>query len=192
MVSPHTLPTLSPHRAACGPCLKLRGRLVCWVRPADSTLYSEQCTSHGEPDIYNIALNGYMRFVDQCQMLSKRCPHGIFETIWAAVNATDMVTQAEDRFNSKATLNRQEWLQVLVRCAIAVHIQQGRMGDVSDAVSQLMTSNLVRNLPAAALQNSNAFRKRFCCACTPSTHACAALQLMSRSMYGLNKISANR
>ena len=94
-------------------------------------------------------------------MISKAVPHGEFETIWAIVNAADKVTAAEDKHNKGKFLNRQEFFQSLVRCAVSVYIRRG-VGDVSDAVSQLLVSNLLGHLPAGAMQNSNAFRKRFC------------------------------
>ena len=95
-------------------------------------------------------------------MATKRTPHSDFELIFETVNAVDKATAGIDSLNDGRYLNRQEWLQCLVRCAITIYIQRGAIGDVSDAVTQLLTNNLVRNLPPNALQNSNAFRKRFC------------------------------
>ena len=95
-------------------------------------------------------------------MVSKRTSYGEFETVWSVVNAVDKCTALEDKFNSKATLNRQEFLQCIVRCAITIYVKRGAIGDVSDAVTQMLSSNMLPNVPAAALQNSNAFRKRFC------------------------------
>ena len=95
-------------------------------------------------------------------MLSRQTPHSEFETIWAIVNALDRTTAADDEFNHGRYLNRQEFVQSLVRMAIAVYVQRGVVGDVSDAVNRLMVSNLARFLPPGATQNSNAFRKRFC------------------------------
>ena len=123
-----------------------------------ASLYSEGQTAEGEPDIYNMSFNAFLRFMDQCQLVSKGVSKGEFQTVWFAVNAVDKATADEDEFNSKSSLNRQEWLQVLVRCAILLHSKR----DVSESVNELLTHNLLRLLPPAALQNSNAFRKRFC------------------------------
>ena len=123
-----------------------------------ASLYSEGQTAEGEPDIYNMSFNAFLRFMDQCQLVSKDVSKGEFQTVWFAVNAVDKATADEDEFNSKSSLNRQEWLQVLVRCAILLHSKR----DVSESVNELLTHNLLRLLPPAALQNSNAFRKRFC------------------------------
>jgi len=127
-----------------------------------STLYSEVETTAGEPDVYNTSFKGFMAWVEKSRLISKKNHHGEFETIWAIVNAVDRITAAEDQFNSKASLNRQEFMQCLVRCAIAVYVKLGTIGDVSDAVGRFMLSDILPNLPKRALQNSNAFRKRFC------------------------------
>jgi len=127
-----------------------------------AALFSEAEVTAGEPDIYHISFNGFMAWVEQCKLLSRRCPHGEFETIFSIVNATDRCTSVEEKFNSKTALNRQEFLQCIVRCAVAVYVKRGQIGDVSDAVRQLMVANLVGHLPPRAFQNSNAFRRRFC------------------------------
>lgn len=75
----------------------------------------------GEADVFNLTFNAFLAFVTNTKMVSKRCNHGVFQAIWSVVNASDQETGGVDRFNSSRTLNRQEWLQALVRCAIAVH-----------------------------------------------------------------------
>jgi len=125
-------------------------------------LYSETETAPGEADVYNVSFNGFMRFVAECRLTSRRVSQSEFSTLFAIVNAVDKATADDDKFNHKAMLNRQEWLQCLVRCAIAVYVKRGAIGDVSDAVTRLLGDQMMGTLPAAALQNSNAFRKRFC------------------------------
>ena len=125
-----------------------------------SALYSDTETAPGEPDVYNMTLNAYMVWIDACKMVSKKLTHGEFETVFAIVNAVDKATIDEDRLNSKSTLNRQEFLQCLVRCAIVLYVKRGTIGDVSDAVGQFLANNMLRHLPPQAVQNSNAFRAR--------------------------------
>lgn len=142
-----------------------------------ASLYSEGQTAEGEPDIYNMSFNAFLRFMDQCQLVSKDVSKGEFQTVWVAVNAVDKATADEDEFNSKSALNRQEWLQVLVRCAILLYSKR----DVSESVNELLTHNLLRLLPPAALQNSNAFRKRFCYLEAPTT----VLESHRQSLFAL-------
>ena len=107
-----------------------------------------------------------MNFCEHNQMVSKRVPPGEFEVIWSIVNAKDKaLTAQEDKFNKGSSLNRQEFLQTLVRCAIGVYVKRGTIGDVSDSVNQLCVANLLPCMQQRcpnALQNSNAFRTRFC------------------------------
>ena len=78
------------------------------------------------------------------------------------MNAADKTTAKEEVSNSAKYLNRQEFLQTLVRMAVVVYVSRGTIGDVSDAVTRLMAGNFGFYLPPQATQSSNAFRKRFC------------------------------
>ena len=127
-----------------------------------SALYSEQESTQGEPDVFNMTFASFMSLVEKCKMMSRQVPHGEFETIWAIVNAADKTTAKEEVSNSAKYLNRQEFLQTLVRMAVVVYVSRGTIGDVSDAVTRLMVGNLAPYLPPQATQSSNAFRKRFC------------------------------
>lgn len=84
-----------------------------------AALYSDGQAVPGEPDVFNLPMNAYMALVKRCRMTSRACPHGEFETIWAIVNASDRVTAGEETLNSRQTLNRQEFLQCLVRTCAA-------------------------------------------------------------------------
>jgi len=128
-----------------------------------SVLYSDQELAAGEPDCFNISFNAFMSFASTVGLVSKKVTHGEFETIWSVVNAVDDATKGVDRHNSVRTLNRQEWIQALVRCAVAVYIPRDQQsGNVCQAVEMLMKRNLLAHLPAAAVQNSNVFRKKLC------------------------------
>ena len=103
-----------------------------------------------------------MTFARHCNLFTKRTPPETYELIFSVVNADDRATKGDDLLNDSKYLNRQEFLQCLVRMAIAYYVQGGQLTDVSDAVGQFMTENVGPNLPAEASQSSNAFRKRFC------------------------------
>lgn len=127
-----------------------------------SVAYSENELSKGEPDVWSISFTAYMHLVEQCKMLSRHTPHGEFETLFSIVNAVDQNTKDEDMHNGVRSLNRQEFLQCLVRMAITIYVRRGVITDVSDAVGRLLIGHLTPHLPPEATQNSNAFRKRFC------------------------------
>ena len=149
-----------------------------------AVLYSENENAPGEPDVFNMSFNAFMQFVEHNGMTSKRLGPGEFETIWAIVNAVDKNTGAEDKHNKGKFLNRQEFLQCLVRCAVAVYVKRGTIGDVSDSVNQLFCTNLLPTLHPYAMQNSNAFRKRFCYI-QPTSNVLEAHLASLRTLYEL-------
>ena len=77
-------------------------------------MHAHDACSAGEPDVYHISFNGYMAWVEQCKLINKGVLAGELETIFTIVNAMDQTTAVDDRYNSRAALNRQEFLQVLI------------------------------------------------------------------------------
>ena len=70
-----------------------------------------------------------------------------------------------DAHNATRALNRQEWLQALVRCAVAVygpHNARQRTVDVAAALVTLLDTNVRPALPPEAYQDSNRFRGAVC------------------------------
>lgn len=131
-----------------------------------SMLYTNDGDGPEEPDTFNITFAAYMNFCEHNQMVSKKIPAGEFEVIWSIVNAKDKaLNESEDKHNKDKALNRQEFLQVLVRSAVNVYVNRGVVPDVSDSVHRLCSDNMVRCMSKrcpSALQSSNAFRARFC------------------------------
>ena len=114
-------------------------------------LYSEEGTH--DMDIFNMTMNAFYAFASQCKIPSADCPMRDIETIWVLVNANEMdaTVRAEDKHNSKTTLNRQEFLQCIVRIAINKYCRSGKVADVSQAVEKLCSS-ISGRLPMEALQ----------------------------------------
>ena len=67
-----------------------------------------------------------------------------------------------NHFNQANAINRQEWLRVLVRVAVARHVLSRRESDVSNALHKLLADELRRHAPLAALADRNTFRQRHC------------------------------
>jgi len=59
-------------------------------------------------------------------------------------------------------LNRQEFLQCLVRLAIMKHVQTGRIADVSRAVAHFLQVDVIPNLQGSVLHDANSFRRTAC------------------------------
>jgi CRP-like cAMP-binding protein len=113
----------------------------------------------GEPDVYNMSFNAYLEFMRNSQLESDRCPKRLFETIWVQVNTPEATTKEQDKHNHLRLFNRHEFIQALVRIAIAG--DDGKPRSPSAAV-QRMFEGLRGSLPAEALQESNEFRRRNC------------------------------
>jgi len=72
--------------------------------------------------------------------------------------------KAEQLDDDVRALNRQEWLQCLVRIAIMRYMLEGRpkIPDASRAVTALIENDLLPNLGGAALHDANEFRQQAC------------------------------
>ena len=156
-----------PEVNAVGEVLWRHHRLIYGAFDYYAALKSESETVKGEPDIFNVSFNGFTSFVAQCRLANKQTSVSALTFIFSLVNAEDKDStgselQQLDRFNTVSNLNRQEWLQLLVRIAVALHVPRDSVGNVAEAVDKLVEKNLRPNLPSAALQDSNAFRKKVC------------------------------
>lgn len=124
---------------------------------------SSELDPSGEPDVFNISFDAFMQFVDRCRMTSESCPRHVFKSILALVDKKDYKTDSDDKFNASKSLNRQEFMQAVVRSAIAIWMEtSGTTNDPSEAINTFLVENLLSNLPAEALQNRDKFRKNHC------------------------------
>ena len=64
--------------------------------------------------------------------------------------------------NSVNSLNKQECLHAIVRIAIMRYVLTREQPDVSQALERLLTNDIFSNVDMTVLQDSNAFRRRFC------------------------------
>jgi hypothetical protein len=109
-----------------------------------------------------MSFNAYQEFAREMNLYSKtlrREDHGV---IFSQINSVEWATKDLDKNNKLRAFNRQEFVQALVRIAIAKYVICGRIPDISDACEQLMRVDLGGRLPPEALQNSNTFRLRCC------------------------------
>ena len=136
-------------------------------------------------DFTRIGLGGFKQFCTDCKLVvagSKFCASAHLDQLFLLINTperkakdgqaafkgvrlggkrgTATTTVVADS-NSRA-LNRQEWLQCLVRICIMRYVQPGKERDVSTAMDRLLTNDIEPNLSGATLQDSNAFRLEQC------------------------------
>lgn len=112
----------------------------------------------GEIDIFNMTYNAFSEFARDCGLICDACPLATIDIIWTTVNVLpiDALQRQLDRWNHKRVMCRHEFMQALMRIAIA-HYE----GGLAPAVD-LLCSRLRTVLPAEALQDSNVFRKKRC------------------------------
>ena len=83
-------------------------------------------------DVFSIFLNGYLQCVDDCQLAVKgstRCQKKDLDQLFIHVNAKTNDVDDTNAYNAARALNRQEFLQVLVRVAVMKYILSGKMDD---------------------------------------------------------------
>ena len=117
----------------------------------------------GEADIYGVSFNSFLALIRNMGWESRNCPMRLFEIIFKQVNAVDDATKDVDTFNALNKLARHEFLQALVRIAVTRYVVTLEIKDVSDAIAQC-GADMECHLDPEALQRSNLFRARYCCA----------------------------
>ena len=119
------------------------------------------CCSGG--DGFSVKLNAYNDFLTDCYIpeeKEKKCNKQIFDQIFVVVNVEDTaMTKQENDVNADRELQRFEWVEVVVRAAIAKYVDTGRMEDPSDAIDELCEKNILAHLEPAAAHNRNDFRR---------------------------------
>ena len=162
---------------ACVPC----GHCLCLL-PWDSRAFSSRehhdliymvffhyAAMATDKDIFSINILAYCNFVDDCRLAvpgSVGCQKRHLEQLFVAVNSSGVGLVSKDdklvKHNQAHALNRQEFLQVLVRIATARYVLTGQMNDVSDAVRALIENDVKANVALEMQHDLNVFRQTFC------------------------------
>ena len=119
-------------------------------------------------DVAHIQFNSYRQLVEDCELIANPKRGNLdgsrWDQLFVAINCTS-VDEEEDKYNHKKGLNRQEFLELLVRAANLCFVQPGEISDVPDAISHLITTCILPQMQLRspmALQNSNDFRLQHC------------------------------
>jgi hypothetical protein len=115
-------------------------------------------TSGASDDIFHIGLNAFKLVVERCQLAEADNTHlnlGAFDRMFVAVTA------GKKGDNARA-LNRQEWLQVLIRFAKMRHVATGRADTIAIGLRNLIDLEMGPRVDARAVQNSRTFREDNC------------------------------
>jgi hypothetical protein len=112
-------------------------------------------------DVFSISRQGYAQLIDQCdladeELVGQRAAD--LNIIFEGVNAKQT---KDEKFNHKKTLNREEWLGVLVQIVLTRHVASEDAMAVGPAFDRFFEELRVR-IPGDILHDSNAFRTAYC------------------------------
>ena len=109
---------------------------------------------------YTIQSNAFNDFVDDCKITDKgTCKRKDIDTIFIVANLEEDKQSKVNKANDDRALMRFEFLDCVVRIAIAKYLKSGATNDVSDSLVMLCEQNIKPNLDAEAVHDSNDFRK---------------------------------
>ena len=112
----------------------------------------------------HIQQNAYKQFLYDCGLVNEDLPPERWDELFKQLNAsTDK--QEDDRFNHRLGLNRQEFLELLLRAAILRYVLPAKITNRAEAVHKLMDEDIIPNVLRSnpmALQNANDFRLEHC------------------------------
>ncbi|MEW5317782.1 MAG: hypothetical protein WDW38_009052 [Sanguina aurantia] len=116
-------------------------------------------TSSGDP--YHMSLNAFTSFFDECSIADSDAQfikRSDCDTIFIVCNFQPDKKSAEAQVNTENALMRYEYLEAIVRAALAKYGKGQETDDVVAAVEMLIKRNIVANQPPAAAVTSNQFR----------------------------------
>lgn len=144
--------------SACAEVLRGAAQEVLGIYDYYSTLCAP--AQAGEVDAWHMQSYGFKKWIEECKLVvpgSPKVKMSTFEQLFKQVNALS---------DDLRSLDRQEWLQVLVRTAALRYVQPGgvegcQTSSVAQALRRLLRQDLVPNVDPRALHDSLAFRVRF-------------------------------
>lgn len=122
----------------------------------------EYYASIGGDSVHSISLNEWTLFVEGCGLVnakSKFCKRADMDRLFIAV---DGASSGGDGSKRDKKLGRAEFLQGLVRLAVARYVMPGKMADVSEALEKLLLEDIRPKLSPLLFVPSNNFRVDCC------------------------------
>ena len=97
-----------------------------------------------------------------CQLSDKKsqyCKRTSFDQLFIAADASSAGGKTDERYNKKKMLNRQEFLQCIVKAACMKYVESGDIVDVSEALHRLLSADIEGRLDPKVFVEPNDFRK---------------------------------
>jgi len=114
-------------------------------------------------DAYSLGFNQWSAFLADCEIPepdSKLCRASDLDTAFIVTNFEEDKKSEMNQENDDRALMGFEFLEIIVRVAVAKYIKSGKCGDVSEAVEILCTECIAPNLCPEAVLIPNAFREQ--------------------------------
>lgn len=115
--------------------------------------------TYGASDnIFNMQLNAYKLVVERCHLFeagSKTLNLTAFDQLFIQLNAGHKGDTAN-------ALDRQRWLQALIRFSIMRHVTPGTFDSVPRALRHLLAEEMKPNVDPRCLEDTHAFRYEYC------------------------------
>ena len=122
------------------------------------------CTYGASDDLFHLFFNGFTLWAESSKLIDPAnafAKKSAWDQMFVAVDSAGGGGDGgpADPHNKKKALNRQEFLQVLVRASVMRYVQPGLETDVSTALMRLLEQDIRPRADPACLTHPNAFRK---------------------------------
>ena len=118
--------------------------------------YDYYATLGNADGVTHVRTYGYKKLINDCDLIvpgSKICNTNGFDQLFVLINA-----KSDDKFG----INRQEWLQMLVRIAAMRYVYSGAMKSLPAALTEFIFVDLMPKVDRRALQDTWTFREELC------------------------------
>lgn len=111
-------------------------------------------------DLFSISKNAYLQFVRDLELVDNKTSGQRDQDLQLMFEAANASASKADVYNSRHSLNRSEWVGVLVQLILARY-GPTKMA-ITDAVNTFFEEDMRAKVPREWLHDSNAFRTDFC------------------------------
>lgn len=116
----------------------------------------------GDGDCFAIKGNAYLEFLEQTRIpdaTNPKCGMKDLDTIFVVTNVVEDMRSAESQVNLARALMRFEFLEILVRIALAKYHNERTTKSLVAAFDMLVEENLIARLPMVIQHDPNTWRK---------------------------------
>ena len=130
-----------------------------------NALFDYYATVGASNDVTHMGPNAFSQFVIDCRLANKNssfCKSTHFDQLFIAADASSAGGKTKEVHNRKKALNRQEFMQCLVKIGCMRYVQDGTIAVVSTALERLFLADIEPRLDPKVFAPSNNFRTSNC------------------------------